>query len=177
MLPLGTPAPDFTLPDAISGKSLSLNDIRGELATLVMFICNHCPYVKHVQEELVRLAQDYMDKGIGFVAINSNDVGRYPEDSPAQMRAEAQRLNYPFSYLYDETQDIARAYHAACTPDFFVFDQNLHCIYRGQLDSSRPGGENQSDGRDMRRVFDSILAGRPVPSDQQPSVGCNIKWK
>jgi peroxiredoxin len=176
-IPLGFRAPDFTLPDAVSGNDLSINDLKGEHATVVMFICNHCPYVKHVNDELVRLANDYMPKGIGFIAINSNDVENYPEDSPENMKMWAERLGYPFPYLYDETQDVARAYFAACTPDFSIFDKDLLCVYRGQLDNSRPGGNVPNDGRDIRAALDNILSGEPIDDAQKPSIGCNIKWK
>ncbi|VAX20332.1 Alkyl hydroperoxide reductase and/or thiol-specific antioxidant family (AhpC/TSA) protein [hydrothermal vent metagenome] len=177
MLPLGTTAPDFNLIDTVSDKMISLNDIKGESATVVMFICNHCPFVKHVNEELVRLANDYKDKGIGFVAISSNDVKNFPQDSPELMKKNAEQLGYPFPYLYDETQEIAKAYDAACTPDFYIFDKNLKLVYRGQLDSSRPGNDKPIDGRDIRNALDAILAGKEVDPNQVPSMGCNIKWK
>jgi peroxiredoxin len=177
MLPLGTIAPEFTLPDAVSGKALSLSGLRSDKATVVMFICNHCPYVKHVQTELVRLANDYRPRGAAFVAISSNDVQNYPEDAPERMKEVAQRLQYPFPYLYDETQEVAKAYRAACTPDFYVFDGGLKCVYRGQLDDSRPGNGIPVSGRDLRAALDAVLAGQRVSPDQQPSVGCNIKWK
>lgn len=174
---MGFRAPDFTLPDAVSGREMSLEDLKGEHATVVMFICNHCPFVKHVSAELVRLANDYMPRGVSFIAINSNDVENYPEDSPENMKLYAERLGYPFPYLFDETQDVARAYHAACTPDFSIFDKDLLCVYRGQLDGSRPGNNVPNDGRDIRAALDNILAGLPVSPDQRPSLGCNIKWK
>jgi thiol-disulfide isomerase/thioredoxin len=142
-----------------------------------MFICNHCPFVKHVQEELVRVANDYQDHGVSFVAISANDVDAYPADSPQNMKAVAQRLGYPFPYLYDESQDVARAYQAACTPDFYVFDRDLSLVYRGQLDGSRPGNGIPVTGRDLRAALDALLAGKPVSPDQRPSIGCNIKWK
>ncbi|MBX3291343.1 MAG: thioredoxin family protein [Acidobacteria bacterium] len=176
-IPLGFRAPDFTLPDAVSGREMSLNELKGEHATVVMFICNHCPFVKHINAELVRLANDYIPKGISFIAINSNDVENYPEDSPENMKIYAERLGYPFPYLFDETQDVARAYHAACTPDLSIFDKDLLCVYRGQLDSSRPGNAMLNDGRDIRAALDSILAGEPVSDAQTPSLGCNIKWR
>jgi thiol-disulfide isomerase/thioredoxin len=176
-IPLGFKAPDFKLPDAVSGREMSLDDLKGEHATVVMFICNHCPFVKHINPELVRLANDYMPKGVSFIAINSNDVENYPEDSPENMKLYAERLGYPFPYLFDETQEVARAYHAACTPDFSIFDKDLLCVYRGQLDGSRPGNSVPNDGRDIRSALDNILSGRPVSSDQKPSLGCNIKWK
>jgi peroxiredoxin len=173
---LGYTAPDFTLPDTVSGEDRSLSELAGENATVVMFICNHCPFVVHVNDELVRLATDHMPRGVGFIAISSNDVEDYPEDSPEMMKQTAERLGYPFPYLYDESQDVARAYHAACTPDFSIFDKDLRCVYRGQLDDSRPG-RGTPDGRDIRAALDNILAGEPIATAQKPSVGCNIKWK
>ena len=177
MMPLGTKAPDFRLPSPVSGGEYSLDDLKSDKATVVMFICNHCPYVKHVQKELVDLANDYMPKGISFVAINSNDVEKYPDDSPENMKKVAERFGYPFEYLFDETQETARAYGAECTPDFFVFDAGLGCVYRGQLDDSRPGNGKPVTGADLRKALDSILHGESVPEDQVPSIGCNIKWK
>jgi peroxiredoxin len=177
MLALGTPAPDFNLPDTISGRLLSLTELRGRAATLVMFLCNHCPYVKHINEGLVRLARDHAARGVAFVAISANDAIRYPEDGPGPMRETAQRLGYPFPYLYDESQQVARAYQAACTPDFFLFDDILELVYRGQFDGSRPGNGVPVSGRDLRAALDALLAGRPVSVDQQPSMGCNIKWR
>ena len=177
MLPLGTKAPDFRLPDTVSGKELSFADVKGTHGTVVMFICNHCPYVKHVNEELVRLANDYLPKSIGFVAISSNDVENYPDDSPDKMRAQALALGYPFPYLYDETQDVARAYDAACTPDFYLFDADDRLVYRGRLDDSRPGSDVPVTGKDLRAALDALLAGQPIPEPQYPSMGCNIKWK
>jgi thiol-disulfide isomerase/thioredoxin len=176
MLPLGTRAPVFSLPDTISGKALSLDAIKGSKGTVVMFICNHCPYVKHVNPELVRVARDYQGKGIGFVAISSNDVANYPGDAPDKMKATARQLGYPFPYLYDESQSAAKAYQAACTPDFFLFDSAMLCVYRGQLDESRPG-KAPPNGRDLRAALDAVIAGKPVEAEQKPSVGCNIKWK
>lgn len=176
MLPLGTAAPGFQLPDAVSGRTTALADVKGARGTLVMFICNHCPYVKHVNGELVRLARDYAPKGVGFVAISANDAQNYPEDSPAKMREYAQRLGYPFPYLFDESQAVARAYQAACTPDFFLFGADLKLVYRGQLDDSRPNGATPT-GRDLRAALDALLAGQPIAADQKPSMGCNIKWK
>ncbi len=177
MMPLGTKAPDFRLPSPVSGGEYSLGDLKSDKATVVMFICNHCPYVKHVQKELVDLANDYMPKGISFVAINSNNVEKYPDDSPENMKKVAERFGYPFEYLFDETQETARAYGAECTPDFFVFDSGLGCVYRGQLDDSRPGNGKPVTGADLRRALDSILNGETVPEEQVPSIGCNIKWK
>jgi len=177
MVRLGTKAPDFTLPDTVSGKSLSLTNIEGETATMIMFICNHCPFVKHVNTELVRLADDYKNKGIGFVAISSNDVINHPDDAPGLMTQVAKRLKYPFPYLYDESQETAKAYDAACTPDFFIYDKDLQLVYRGQLDDSRPGNEIPVTGKDIRRALDCIINDQPVPQEQRPSIGCNIKWK
>ena len=177
MVPLGTAAPPFVLPDTVSGKTMSLEDIRSDQATVIMFICNHCPFVKHVQGELVRVANDYQPQGISFVAISANDVSSYPDDSPENMKAIAERLRYPFPYLYDESQDVARSYRAACTPDFYIFDGDLRLAYRGQLDDSRPANGVPVTGSDLRAALDAILAGRPVDSLQKPSMGCNIKWK
>lgn len=178
MMPLGTPAPEFTLPDTVSGADLRLADVAGAQATVVMFICNHCPYVKHVNTELVRLAEDYMPKGVGFVAISANDADERPEDGPEEMAEQAEALGYPFPYLYDETQEVAKAYDAVCTPDFFVFDADLKCAYRGQLDASRPGNDEPVTGADLRAALDSILDGEMIPDEAQtPSQGCNIKWK
>ncbi len=177
MLPLGTKAPDFRLPDTVSGKEMTFADVKGARGTVVMFICNHCPYVKHVNDELVRLANDYLPKGIGFVAISSNDVENYPDDSPDKMREQALALGYPFPYLYDETQEVARAYDAACTPDFYLFDADDRLVYRGRLDDSRPGSDVPVTGKDLRAALDALLAGKPIPEPQYPSMGCNIKWK
>ncbi|HZW78313.1 MAG TPA: thioredoxin family protein [Flavobacteriaceae bacterium] len=177
MLPLGTKAPDFVLTDAVTKNKISLNDIRGSKGTVVMFICNHCPFVKHVNEELVRISNDYRVTGFGFVAINSNDIIQYPEDSPEQMWRVAQQLNYPFPYLFDPTQEVAKAYDAACTPDFYLFDDELKLVYRGQLDSSRPGNGIPVNGRDLREAMDNILNNNPQRKNQMPSIGCNIKWK
>ena len=177
MLELGTLAPAFTLPDTISGQTMSLNELKSDQATVVMFICNHCPFVKHVNAQLVQLAKDYQPKGITFIAISSNDVENYPEDSPEKMKKYAQKLGYPFPYLYDESQDVAKAYRAACTPDFYIFDGNLKLAYRGQLDDSRPKSDIPVNGADIRAALDNILAGQPVSANQKPSLGCNIKWK
>lgn len=177
MLKLGTPAPDFNLKDTITEQYYSFDDIKGNVATVVMFICNHCPYVKHVQPELVKLAKDYQDKGIGFVAINSNDVERYPEDSPELMKAEARKWGYSFPYLFDETQIVAHTYDAACTPDFYIFGSDKQLVYRGQLDDSRPGNDKPLTGKDMRAALEDLLNGNPVTEEQVPSQGCNIKWK
>jgi peroxiredoxin len=177
MIPLGTTAPDFTLTDAINGKSLSLNEIRGPQATVIMFICNHCPFVKHIRTKLVEVANHYQKQGIAFIAINSNEIENYPEDAPEHMKKVAQRLGYPFPYLFDETQDVAKAYKATCTPDFFIFNHDLKCIYRGQFDDSRPNNNIGVTGKDLSRALDQILAGESVFKDQKPSLGCNIKWK
>ncbi len=177
MMPLGTVAPEFTLPDTVSGEAYSLKTLKGEKATVIMFICNHCPFVKHVNAELVRLANDYLPKGIAFVAISSNDVENYPDDSPEKMREVAQAEGYPFPYLYDESQAVAKAYDAACTPDFYVFDAALACVYRGQLDGSRPGNDIPVTGEDLRAALEALLAGKPITDAQKPSLGCNIKWK
>jgi thiol-disulfide isomerase/thioredoxin len=177
MLPLGTQAPDFRLPDTVSGRILSLSELKSPKATVVMFICNHCPYVKHVNPELVRVAKEYASKGAAFVAISSNDVASHPDDSPAEMTGAAQRLGYPFPYLYDESQDVARAYRAACTPDLYLFDGGLSLVYRGRLDGSTPGNNVPLTGADLRAALDAVLAGREVSREQMPSMGCNIKWK
>ena len=177
MIPLGTKAPDFKLLDAVSDSEMSLEQLKSDKATVIMFICNHCPYVKHVQQGLVELANDYVSKGVSFIAINSNDVKNYTEDSPDNMKKVAERLGYPFPYLFDETQEIAKAYDAACTPDFYIFDEGLKLIYRGQMDNSRPGNGKPVTGRDIRKALDQILAGTTVSEDQIPSIGCNIKWK
>lgn len=176
-IPLGYRAPDFSLPDTVSGKILSLEELKGEIATVVMFICNHCPYVKHVNKQLVSLANDYIPKGISFIAISSNDVVNYPDDAPHLMKETALNEGYPFPYLYDETQVVAKLYHAACTPDFSIYDKNLLCVYRGQLDDSRPKNDSISNGKDIRAALDNLLKGLPVSEHQFPSMGCNIKWK
>lgn len=177
MTPLGSEAPDFYLPDTISGNNLKLNDIKSDIATVVMFICNHCPYVKHVQKGIVELADDYTAKGIAFVAINSNDVDNYPDDSPERMKQVAEHLGYKFPYLFDESQEVAKSYNAACTPDFFIYDKELKLVYRGQMDDSRPGNGKPVTGNDIREVLDDMIIGNPVTDKQIPSIGCNIKWK
>jgi peroxiredoxin len=177
MMLLGTVAPDFNLYNPQSEKHVALQDVKSDIATVVMFICNHCPYVIHVQDQLVKLANDYQAKGISFIAINSNDVISYPDDSPEKMKKVSEKLAYPFPYIFDETQNVAKAYQAACTPDFFVFDKDLKCIYRGQLDDSRPHNNEPVNGKDIRAALDAVLAGNPVDSDQKASLGCNIKWK
>jgi len=176
MMELGTEAPAFLLPSA-TGGTVSIEDFADARALLVMFICNHCPFVKHVREELVRLAKDYQARGVAVVAVNSNDWSAYPDDSPEMMEKEAREYRYPFAYLYDETQEVARAYQAACTPDFFLFDSNRKLVYRGQLDGSRPGNNVPVNGSDLRAALDTLLEGRPVPPEQRPSLGCNIKWR
>ena len=177
MIPLGTVAPDFTLIDSITDKPVSLSDIRGEKGTVVMFLSNHCPYVKHVNDEIVRVANDYHVTGFGFVAISSNDIKKYPQDGPKFMRETARKENYSFPYLFDDTQEIAKLYGAACTPDFYLFDAALKLVYRGQLDNSRPGNGIPVNGRDLREALDNILNNNPQRKDQKPSMGCNIKWK
>ena len=177
MLPLGTQLPEFNLFNTVTGNNFSSNQLKGAKASVMMFICNHCPYVKHVNNELVSLANDYISKGVNFVAISSNDVVNYPDDSPEKMKENALTLGFPFPYLYDETQDVARAYDAACTPDFFVFDSTLHLAYRGQLDDSRPSLTIPVTGRDIRDALDNLLSAKPVNDFQRPSLGCNIKWK
>jgi peroxiredoxin len=176
MLPLGTVAPDFDLPN-VDGRMVDYAAAAGPQGTVVMFICNHCPFVKHVADELARLGREFMPRGVGFVAISSNDVASHPADSPEQMVREAEDRGYPFPYLYDETQEMAKAYHAACTPDFYVFDAGRKLVYRGQLDPSRPGSDVPVTGSDLRAAVDALLAGRPPLAEQIPSLGCNIKWK
>jgi len=176
MLELGTLAPDFSLPNT-DGRTVSLDTFGDATALLVMFICNHCPYVKHVQGELARLGRDYGPRGVALVAISANDAAAYPADGPDKMKEEKARVGYPFPYLYDATQAVAKAYRAACTPDFFLFDAEQRLAYRGQLDGSRPKNDVPVTGKDLRAALDAVLAGRPVPPDQIPSIGCNIKWK
>ncbi len=177
MIPLGSTAPDFTLPDTVSGKKMSLKQLKSNKATVIMFICNHCPYVQHVNHELVRLANEYIPKRVSFIAISSNDIQQFPDDAPDEMKEVANRLSYPFPYLYDESQDVARLYDAACTPDFYIYDKKMKLVYRGQLDDSRPGSNIPVTGKDVRAALDNILIGKPVNVDQKPSIGCNIKWK
>ena len=177
MLPLGTQAPTFNLFDTVSQEKVSLKNIRGSKATVIMFICNHCPFVLHVNSKLVELASSYQQKGVKFIAISSNDVDNYPQDSPDLMTQQAQNLQYPFPYLYDETQEVAKAYQAACTPDFFVFDADLKLAYRGQLDDSRPNNGIPVTGKDLSKALDLILQNKTVDFEQKPSIGCNIKWK
>jgi len=176
MLPLGTPAPEFSLPD-LDGGVVRLEDYREEKALLVMFICPHCPFVKHLRKGLADFARDYRPRGVAIVAINSNDIERYPDDSPEKMAEEAGEAGYTFPYLFDETQEVARAYRAACTPDFYLFGADRRLVYRGQFDGSRPGNDIPVTGEDLRVATDALLDGREVPDDQAPSLGCNIKWK
>ncbi|MBI5384291.1 MAG: thioredoxin family protein [Verrucomicrobia bacterium] len=176
MLALGTAAPDFSLPDT-SGKLVSLTQFQDAPALLVTFICNHCPYVKHIRAGLAKLGREYQRRGVAVVAINANDAQNYPDDSPASMVAEVRAAGYTFPYLYDESQAVAQFYRAACTPDFFLFDRQRRLVYRGQFDNSRPGNEEPVTGRDLRAALDAVLAGQPVPAAQKPSLGCNIKWK
>jgi peroxiredoxin len=176
MLPLGTRAPEFALPDT-EGKTVRLADFADAPALVIAFICNHCPYVKHVRSTLRDVAEDLQSRGVAFVGISANDVTTHPDDSPEKMAEEKAGAGYTFPYLYDESQEVARAYQAACTPDFFVFDRDQALVYRGQLDDSRPGNDIPPTGKDLKAAVDAVLAGRPVPSDQKPSIGCNIKWK
>jgi peroxiredoxin len=176
MIPLGSRAPEFRLLDTLTDQWVDLSDSRSDKATVIMFLCNHCPYVKHIREELVRISNEYIKRGVSFVAISSNDIEQYPEDSPQKMKEEAQTWKYPFPYLFDETQAVAKAYDAACTPDFYVYDKNLELAYRGQLDDSRPGNGKEITGKDIREALDCILSGNPVSEVQIPSAGCNIKW-
>jgi peroxiredoxin len=177
MLPLGTRAPDFALPSVQDGTVVALRDFAGAPATLVMFICNHCPYVKHVAPELARIGREYAAKGVAIVGISANDAVAYPDDAPQELATEARARGYVFPVLYDESQAVAKAYHAACTPEFYLFDRALELVYRGQLDDSRPKNGVPLTGRDLRAALDAVLAGRPVSDDQYPGIGCNIKWK
>jgi len=176
MLPLGTTAPDFKLPDT-NGKTVSLADFKDKPALLVIFMCNHCPYVKHIRAGLAQLARDYLPRGAAIVGINANDVANYPDDSPAKMAQEVKSAGYVFPYLYDESQSVAKAYRAACTPDIYLFDKNRKLVYRGQFDDSRPGNGIPITGKDLRAALDAVLAGKPAPANQKASIGCNIKWK
>lgn len=178
MVSLKSKAPKFILPDTVSGKQISLSDVStNNKATLIMFICNHCPFVVHIKDELSKLGMDYKDKDLGIVAISSNDIKNYPEDAPDKMTEFARVNEFVFPYLYDESQEVAKAYNAACTPDFFLYDENLELVYRGQLDSSRPGNSEPVNGADLRAAIDDALAGKDVGIEQRPSMGCNIKWK
>ncbi len=177
MLPLGTKAPDFKLLDTVTNENVKLEDCQGLKGTVIMFICNHCPFVKHVNAALVRIAKDYKPKGINFIAISSNDVENYPQDAPDKMKENAEREGYIFPYLYDASQKVAKSYDAACTPDFYIFDDQLNLIYRGQMDDSRPGNGIPVDGSDIRNALNALLNNQPVSPNQKPSIGCNIKWK
>lgn len=177
MLELATVAPDFALPDTISGEIVTLTQIKKEKGILVMFICNHCPYVIHVKDEIVKLANEYQPQGIGFVAISANDIVNYPDDAPDKMKDFAVQNGFTFPYLYDESQEVAKSYDAACTPDFYLFDSNLALVYRGRLDESRPGNDIPVTGSDLRTALEALLAGTAISEKQYPSIGCNIKWK
>ena len=177
MLPLGTPAPPFKLPDVVSGQIYSLDSFTGKTALLVMFLCRHCPYVKHVEQEIGRIAKDYQGTTLGLIGISSNDPVYYPDDAPDRLKEMAQRLRFSFPFCFDDTQDVAKAYKAACTPDFYLFDAQRRLVYRGQLDESRPGNNKPVTGRDLRVAIDAVLAGKPIDRNQKPSIGCNIKWK
>jgi peroxiredoxin len=177
MLSLGTVAPDFALTDVVTGKIVRRDDFRGQKALLVLFICTHCPYVKHVEKGLAALGKDYANKLVAIVAISSNDVITHPDDSPAGLKDQAETFGFDFPYLYDETQAVAHAYEAACTPDIYLFDADFRLVYRGQFDSSRPGNGIPVTGEDLRSAIDHVLAGKPISADQRPSIGCNIKWK
>ncbi len=177
MLPLGTPAPPFSLRDVVSGNLYSLNSFAGKTALLVMFICRHCPYVVHVEHGIAKIGRDYADTGLGSIGISSNDPVQYPDDAPPRLKEMAERLGFTFPFCFDETQDVAKAYRAACTPDFYLFDRDRRLVYRGQLDDSRPGSNKPVTGRDLRAAIDAALAGKPVDRNQKASVGCSIKWK
>ncbi|WP_121968461.1 thioredoxin family protein [Leptolyngbya sp. BC1307] len=176
MLPLGTPAPAFTLEDVVSGETVSLDTFADKKGLLVMFICQHCPFVKHVEDELGRIGQDYVPQGLGILAISANSIESHPQDDPDNMREQVKRANFNFPYAYDATQEVAKSYTAACTPDFFLFDSDLKLAYRGQLDDSRPGNDRPVNGVDLRAALDKVVAGEPLPEAQKPSIGCNIKW-
>ena len=177
MLALGTKAPDFQLPEVVSGETISLNNFKGKKGLLVMFICRHCPYVQHVKYELARLGKDFADIDLGIVAISANDVKQYPEDAPEKLREMSQDLGFTFPFCYDGSQEVAKKYTAACTPDFFLVDQKRELVYRGQLDDSRPDNGNPVTGQDLRTAIDAVLSGIPISGEQKPSIGCNIKWK
>ena len=177
MLSLGTPAPQFSLPDVVTAQSYSLNSFVDKTALLVMFMCRHCPYVVHVEQEIARIGRDYAGTGLGIIGISSNDPVQYPDDAPPRLKEMAARLGFTFPFCFDETQDIAKAYRAACTPDFYLFDRERRLVYRGQLDDSRPGSNKPVTGRDLRAAIDAVLVGKPVDSNQRASVGCSIKWK
>ncbi len=177
MLSLGTPAPQFSLRDVVSGQSYSLNSFIDKTALLVMFLCRHCPYVAHVEQEIAKIGQEYAGTGLGILGISSNDPVNYPDDAPPRLKEMAERLGFSFPFCFDETQDVAKAYRAACTPDFYLFNGERRLVYRGQLDDSRPGSNKPVTGRDLRAAIDAVLAGKPVDSNQRASVGCSIKWK
>jgi peroxiredoxin len=177
MLALGTSAPDFVLTDVVTGHQVSTQAVSGPKGLLVMFICRHCPFVKHLEKALAQLGRDYEGSGVGIVAISSNDAANYPDDAPGSLAEQARQLGFTFPYLYDETQDVARAYDATCTPDFFLFDNGLKLVYRGQFDDSRPGNAIPVTGKDLRAALDALIAGEPISTEQRPSIGCNIKWK
>jgi len=177
MIPLQTKAPEFELMDTVSGKMMSLKQLKGDRGTVIFFICNHCPFVIHVNEELVKIANKYSLKGISFIAVSSNDIENYPQDGPGLMQSNARQNNYPFPYLFDETQEVAKAYDAACTPDTYVFDEDLSLVYRGQIDESRPGNGVIVSGKNLRTALDAVLEGKTISASQKPSIGCGIKWK
>jgi peroxiredoxin len=177
MLELGTVAPDFAITDVVSGKTVRRDDFRGKKALLVMFICAHCPFVKHIEKELAKFGQDYLAQSVGIVAISANDAANYPADNPEGLKKQAETFGFTFPYLHDESQAVARAYDAACTPDIFLFDEDFKLVYRGQFDASRPSSTIPVTGQDLRAALDAVLEGKPVPTDQKPSIGCNIKWK
>jgi len=179
MVDLGTPAPEFHLPDVVTGNTISLDTFAGKTGLLVMFICRHCPYVKHIQDQLAQLGRDYQNKDLGIVAISSNDAEKYPDDSPESLKEMAKELGFTFPLCYDATQAVAKAYQAACTPDFYLFDRERKLVYRGQFDDSRPKSDPPIPvtGKDLRAAIDALLSGQPIPTDQRASIGCNIKWK
>ena len=177
MMPLGTKAPDFNLPDTITEKNINLNDLKSDVATVIMFLCNHCPYVVHIRSKLAQIAKEYQNLGIKFAAISPNDITKYPEDAPDKMKEVARETGFTFPYLYDEPQETARAYEAACTPEFYIFNKELKCVYRGQFDDSRPQNDKPVTGKDLTDALDNLIAGKPVSENQIPSIGCSIKWK
>lgn len=177
MMPLGSKAPDFKLPDTVTGENVALDDIKSDIATVILFLCNHCPYVIHIRDKIAEVAREYQEKGIQFVAISANDADEYPADGPDQMKQVAEEVGFTFPYLYDKTQAVARAYDAACTPDIFIFDKDLTCVYRGRFDAASPGNNKPVTGQDLSQALDCLLAGDPIPHDQTPSMGCSIKWK
>jgi len=176
MLELGTKAPNFNLPDTVSSRTISLDTFADKKALLIMFICQHCPFVQHVQSELARIGKDYMEQGLGIIAISSNSVETHPDDAPEKLKAMAEAQGFNFPFCYDETQAVAKAYTAACTPDFFLFDSTRALVYRGQLDDSRPGNDQPVNGKDLRAAIEKVLADEPISPEQKPSIGCNIKW-